>query len=55
MILRGKPYNVAIMAIAKELAGFIWEMWYYVKKKYQLNRNFFYLTSTFEKSRFIII
>ena len=23
--------------------------WYYVKKKYQLNRNFFYLTSTFEK------
>ena len=24
-------------------------MWYYVKKKYQLNRNFFYLTSTFEK------
>ena len=25
------------------------EQWYYVKKKYQLNRNFFYLTSTFEK------
>ena len=24
-------------------------MWYYVKKKCQLNRNFFYLTSTFEK------
>ena len=23
--------------------------WYYVKKKCQLNRNFFYLTSTFEK------
>lgn len=26
MILRGKPYNVAIMAIARELAGFIWGM-----------------------------
>ena len=24
-------------------------LWYYVKKKCQLNRNFFYLTSTFEK------
>ena len=29
--------------------------WYYVKKKCQLNRNFFYLTSTFEKCWFIII
>lgn len=26
MILRGKPYNVAIMAVARELAGFIWGM-----------------------------
>lgn len=26
MILRGKPYNIAIMAIARELAGFIWGM-----------------------------
>ncbi len=25
MILRGKPYNEAIMAVARELAGFIWE------------------------------
>ena len=25
------------------------KQWYYVKKKCQLNRNFFYLTSTFEK------
>ena len=25
MVLRGKPYNVAIMAVARELAGFIWE------------------------------
>ena len=25
------------------------KIWYYVKKKCQLNRNFFYLTSTFEK------
>lgn len=26
MILRGKPYNVAIVAVARELAGFIWGM-----------------------------
>lgn len=26
MILRGKAYNVAIMAVARELAGFIWGM-----------------------------
>ena len=26
MVLRGKPYNVAIMAVARELAGFIWGM-----------------------------
>lgn len=26
MILRGKPYNVAVTAVARELAGFIWGM-----------------------------
>lgn len=26
MVLKGKPYNVAIMAAARELAGFIWGM-----------------------------
>lgn len=26
MILRGKPYNVAIVVVARELAGFIWGM-----------------------------
>lgn len=26
MILRGKPYNVVVMAVARKLAGFIWEM-----------------------------
>lgn len=26
MVMRGKPYNVAIMAVARELAGFVWGM-----------------------------
>mgnify|MGYP001780569236 CR=1 FL=1 len=42
-IYRATNYNLA--RIHYSVKG----QWYYVKKKCQLNRNFFYLTSTFEK------
>ena len=48
-LIQKNPADFVALPKIEKFEGDTYKKWYYVKKKCQLNRNFFYLTSTFEK------